>query len=489
LAKASISFPNLSSLEESKSAVALLEFEPHQAVSGQIFGVLSQMLEQMDADLAQRQKEESTAVETFNNVRKAKKEEIAATRADLRKNKDDLANTMEDLARAKKSIKETTDQLEVDRKFLADVNEKSDEDKAELARRVAAQSEELTAIKETVGILTAEESRAHFEKTKPASFLQLSARVAMRSKSLEEKRSRVVEVLRRANIPELSLLATRTQLAAFDEIKKMIADLIKDLNQKKADEIKKRDYCIAEFDSNKKETDETSNEIEDLGAEVEKLEAKSKALAEAIKNTDASQKKLRLSIASATTLRAESSAEYQVLYQDYLTTKEILNKAIVRLNEFYGKKSFLSVSQEPAPVGLKKDGYKKKNGGGVIGMIRMIIEDAAKTAVEAQSDEAAAQASYEKSMADAVTETGTLKATFNSQTEEKADTDSDTEARKSDQQSALHKLEDLNTANKGLHGECDFLMTNFDNRQAGFAQEAEALQQAIEILSGAGLQD
>jgi chromosome segregation ATPase len=373
----------------------------------------------------------------------------------------------------------------VDRKFLADVEEKSAADKEELAARVSAQTEELGAIKDTVGILTSEESRAHFEKTKPASFLQVAIKAASNSKTLEERRERVVDVLRRVNSPELSLLATRAQLAAFDEVKKMISDLIKDLKAKKAAEIEKRDYCISEFDTNKKESDDTSFLIEDLGAAVEELEAKSKALAEAIETTKSNQKKLKLSIATATTIRAESSSEYQQLYQDFLTTKDILNKCIVRLNEFYGKKSFLTVSQEPAPVGLKKGGYKKKNGGGVIGMIRMIIEDSKKTAVEAQSDEAAAQASYEKSMADAVTETATLKAALISQSEEKADTDSEAEQKKSDQQDALQKLQDLQATKKALHGECDFLMANFDNRQAGFSQEAEALQQAIEILSGA----
>ena len=39
-------------------------------------------------------------------------------------------------------------------------------------------------------------------------------------------------------------MATRTQLAAFDEVKKMISNLVADLKKKKADEVKKRDYCI-----------------------------------------------------------------------------------------------------------------------------------------------------------------------------------------------------------------------------------------------------
>lgn len=102
LSAASLSFPDLASLEESKSAVALLEYSPHASVSGEIFGVLTQMLEQMDSDLSARQKEEADAVETFNKMRKAKKEEIADTLAALRKKKDSLAKGLEELAQAKK---------------------------------------------------------------------------------------------------------------------------------------------------------------------------------------------------------------------------------------------------------------------------------------------------------------------------------------------------------------------------------------------------
>lgn len=484
LSQVSLSFPNLSSLEESRSAVALLEggYAPHAAASGEIFGVLSQMLEQMNSDLASRQKEEADAVSTFNRMRKAKKDEINDTRASLRKKKDELASKLEDLSRAKKSVKQTTDQLAVDRKFLADVQAKSAADKEELAARVAAQTEELTAIAETVGILTSEESREHFEKTKPTFFIQENS---SKNQLTTAMRTRLVAALRKSNAPELSLLAAQAQLAAFDEVKKMISDLINDLKAKKQAEVEKRDYCIKEFDTNAKETDETTNLIEDLTATTESLETKSKALADAIIKTQENTKKLQLSIATATTLRVDQSVEYQQMYQDFLTTKDILNKAIARMQQFYKGKSFLEQAQEPAPVGLKKGGYKKKNGGGVIGMIRMIIEDSKKAALEGQSDEKANQAAYEEAMADGRTESATLKATLTSQKDEKASTEEDLATAKADTKSALQKLEDLQGANKALHGECDFLVNNFDNRQAAFSQEAEALQQAIEILSGA----
>jgi hypothetical protein len=42
----------------------------------------------------------------------------------------------------------------------------------------------------------------------------------------------------------------------------------------------------------------------------------------------------------------------------------------------------------------------------------------------------------------------------------------------------------LESAKAALHGECDFFMNTFDQRQASFTSEIEALQQAKSILSG-----
>lgn len=487
LAETSLSFPKMSLLEDAKSAVALVEYSPHSSVSGEIFGILTQMLEQMDSELASRSKEEGDSVKTFDRMRKAKKEEIGDTRASLRKKKDALARESQDLSRAKKAVKESADQLAIDRKFLAEVEKKVAEDKEELASRVSAQSEELAAINDTVSILTSEETRAHFEKTKPSSFLQTLSLRARKPDARSRERASVV-LKRAAAIStvstdgDLSLLATQVQLASFDEIKNMIANLIKDLQIKKQQEVQKRDFCTAEFSSNAKESDETGNLMEDLTAKGDSLESKSKVLSEAIASTRESQKKLEISVATSTSLRIDSSKEYQQVFQDFLTTKDILNKAIVRLNAFYKGSSFLE--QAPAPVGLERSGFKKKNGGGVVGLLRMIIEDAEKTATEAQVDEKKAQKAYENTMADFISGAGTLAASLTSQINDKATADEELSSTKADYKNSAQTLDDLQKASKALHDECDFLIANFDNRQKGFSQEAEALQQAIEILTG-----
>jgi len=70
----------------------------------------------------------------------------------------------------------------------------------------------------------------------------------------------------------------------------------------------------------------------------------------------------------------------------------------------------------------------------------------------------------------------------------KAESESELLQAKEDLKANFETLEDLNEELKGLHTECDFLLANFDQTQAGLGQEVEALQQAIQILSGAGME-
>merc|ERR1719375_1037120 len=45
-------------------------------------------------------------------------------------------------------------------------------------------------------------------------------------------------------------------------------------------------------------------------------------------------------------------------------------------------------------------------------------------------------------------------------------------------------LDDLHSVKLGLHGECDYILKNFEARQEAQAQEIDALREAKAILSG-----
>jgi chromosome segregation ATPase len=228
------------------------------------------------------QKDEATAVANFTKMREAKTQEIRQGRKTLSKTNEELADTKNNLQRAKKAIAEAKAQLEADRAFLADVIKRSEEDKAELEARVSSQTAELKAIAETKEILTSDEAREMLGKTVKggaAMFMQVASMSNVMTQVREDAKEAALELLQRSGSPKLELLATNTQLAAFEKVKTAITDLIAELKTKLGDDVKKRDYCISSFDKNSRETQETEYLMEDL-------DDKKQQLVDAIKKLD-----------------------------------------------------------------------------------------------------------------------------------------------------------------------------------------------------------
>merc|ERR1712073_100664 len=90
------------------------------------------------------------------------------------------------------------------------------------------------------------------------------------------------DVAKKTNNPKLSNLAYRVRLDAFTRVKKAIDDMVAQLLKEKEDEIKHRDFCVDEFNTNQLQTEKKEREKKDLLAQIEDLEATISALAKAI---------------------------------------------------------------------------------------------------------------------------------------------------------------------------------------------------------------
>jgi len=86
--------------------------------SGEIFGILTQMLETFEANLAQSQKEEMENQKAYEDLKAAKEAEIAAGQEQIDKKTAELADTDEKNAQAKEDLEDTKKSLAADEEFL-----------------------------------------------------------------------------------------------------------------------------------------------------------------------------------------------------------------------------------------------------------------------------------------------------------------------------------------------------------------------------------
>merc|ERR1719487_2805293 len=162
-----------------KTASALLQarhgesyFPSYNAASGEIFGVLKQLQEEMKADLSEAQRTEANRAATFAELRAAKTSEIEAGEKMAETKEDELAKTDMDNAEAKEDLGQTQAALAEDQKFLANLEKMCSEGDANFAKRKESRLAEIQAVGETIEILTGDEAKDAMDTT--FSFMQIT---------------------------------------------------------------------------------------------------------------------------------------------------------------------------------------------------------------------------------------------------------------------------------------------------------------------------
>merc|ERR1719436_1456940 len=118
-------------------------------------------------------------------------------------------------------------------------------------------------------------------------------------------------------------------------------------------------------------------------------------------------------------------------------------------------------------------------------MIEQIIEDSKSTENDAISTERQAQANYETFVKDSNNLITELADAITAKTKSLAGSKTEAEEAKTDHIATLEELELLAEHKAELHGQCDFVLSNFEIRQKARLQEIEAIGEAKAILSGA----
>merc|ERR1719276_421518 len=426
----------------------------------------------------------------YDQVKAAKNTEIQAGQNQIDKKTEELAHTDEANAQAKQDLKDTKATLSEDEKFLMMLKELCAKVDAEYEARTKERNMEMEACSKALAVLSSDEAHDMFTKT--FNFLQTSSK--------SSRRADAAAVLRKAasntHNQALSALAMKVRLDAFEKVKKAINDMVAALTQEKADEIKHKDFCVEEFNSNQLATEKKTREKEELLARIEDLEMNIKQLTADLDSLKAQIAEMKVQMKRAGEDRETENKEFQMTVADQRATQKLLQAALEILKGFYDKKnttfdkvSLLQSKQSPPPMTGFKDYSKNKQAGGVQGMIQTIIDDAKAMENEAIVAEEDAQKGYENFVKDSNGSIDSKTKEIVEKTKEKAKANEmlveDTESH----DNAVQELADLSEANGELHASCDFVMKNFEIRQSSRDEEIQALQQATAILSGAKLEE
>jgi len=346
---------------------------------------------------------------------------------------------------------------------------------------------EMEACSKALAILSGDDAHDLFTKT--FNFIQAENKV---QSARRNKASAVISaVAQKNNNPRLSSLAYKVKLDSFTRVKKAIDDMVAELMKQKEDEIKHKDFCTDEFNTNQLQTEKKERTKSDLEAKIEDLKMTIKTLTEEIDTLKSEISEMQVQLKRAGEDREKQNKEFQMTVADQRATQKLLTAALNVLQDFYGKAAAAALVQQgqepagpPPPPGF--EAYKKNAAsGGVMSMIEQIIADAKAMEAEAIRSEEDAQKAYEGFVKETNASIEKKSEEIVNKTEIKAKAESDLVEAKEGLESTMLELEQLSNYNAELHQSCDFVLKNFEVRQTARDEEIEALKQAKAILSGA----
>jgi len=497
-------------------------YKSYNTRSSRIFGILNQMLEDFESQLSDAQKAEIKAQADYVELARSKEAQIAKGKERLDEMEMEHSANQKALSDAKEDLELTRKQRSEDVEFLRNLRLTCNDLDAQWAERSKTRSEETKAVAEAISILTDDDNKEALDKT--ISFIQEKRDSAAQTASERSVRAKAAAVLRRAaplfdrdnadlisdwsalasvklgrrsglgsfTTPDdahsrLSTLAMAMQLDSFTKVKEMMDKMVAELKDQQKDEAEFKEYCTSKLNENEKTTYVKTEEKEDLEAKIEGLETMIAQLQKEIEANQESITEAQTDIKRASETREKENAEFQTTISDQRATQNILKKALTRLRDFYKPAASALLLQRRArqtpPVQFTK--YAKNSGASpVLGMIEQIVEESVQLEKEATSTEAAAQADYETLLKDSNDMINALAKAITKRKDSIAKARLDLADSSSNLDSTNGELESLAASKTDLHGQCDFVLKNFDVRQEARLQEIEAIQQAKAFLDG-----
>lgn len=444
-----------------------------------VAGVLTGLKDSFEGQLSDLKKQESEDKKAHEGLVKAKTEELQADKKQLEAKKEQKAAADLEKSQSKQDMKDTTAALEADSAVSEEVKAKCAAMDTDYEKRGKLRREEQAAVSQTIQVLTADEARENFGKTFSSSFLQVS--------SQDSRQTRTAAVLaasgEKLDASALTTLAMSVKLDTFESVKKAIDEMKADLKKQQAAEVKKKDWCVAELQKTKLETQEKSLTEQQKVAELETIQSKTSQLVAEIQSLEDEVAEMNKQTQLAGQNREKENKEFQTVVTEQRQTQLLLQKAMTSLKKFYVKENEAAFIQAKSDDGEPefKD-YKEQSSFGVLSMLQKLIADAKAMEAEATHAETSAQKDYE---AFAKTTTAAIKTKLKEKTtkeKEKGAAESSLVEARQAKDALGTKLDELVTLKRHLHDQCDILMKRLDERQSARSDEMESLTQAKAML-------
>jgi len=356
----------------------------------------------------------------------------------------------------------------------------------------------LVAIGDTIKLLNDDDALELFKKALPAaSLMQLKT-------TTRATKGRALAALQAAGQGDVRInliaLALKGKKVSFAKVLVMIDDMVALLGKEQNDDNDKKEYCEKMIDQTEDNLKALELRVSDLGKAIADHKESIASLTEELAALADGIKALDKQVSEATEERKEEHEDNTETLASNNAAKELIGMAKNRMNKFYSPKlykappapaadvAFVSrsgVAPPPPPETFGAYAKKGDESTGVIAMMDMMVADLDKEITEIETEEKENQKEYEQFMSDSAGKRASDAKSIEDKEANKADLEA-TLVTTSEEKGAKTK-EAMATAQylSEVHGDCDWLLSNFAMRKDARAGEIDGLKKAKAVLSGA----
>jgi hypothetical protein len=509
-------YPKMDSMDR-RTAMAFLEDSSESTgASDQIVGILKAMKDDMEAELKDAVAEEEKSIAGYGDLKASKEKEIEMATEAVETKMARAGELAVAVVQSKDALDDTTEEKADSEKFMATLESECATKEKEMAERASLRAQEVAAISEAIGILNDDDALDVFKKAMPSAFVQTTFLQKTDGKSSRAQKAKAIlaGVAAKAKNVNMNLMffTLGSKLKSkgrggFDDVVKMIDDMVVLLGKQQAEDAKQQTYCEDEFEKAADEDAAAKTKLAQTDAALSEQTDTIGTLMEEIAALTSGIAALDKSVADATEQRKEEHAMYVEQMQMNEAALGLVEKAKNRMQKFYNPTlykaapktentmeekiieagTFVQLKVEVPPAPEMPSGLLQKNqkSAGVIGMMDTIIKDLGNDMKDMEYEEKTAQKDYAELMADSqATRAGDSKA-LTGKASSKAEVEAQLMATKETRGATATDLKQIATVISDLHAACDFIMQNFDLRKEARTNEIEGLKNAKAVLSGA----
>merc|ERR1719161_98955 len=512
------SYPNVDASDRRDVVAFLQENGDYAPASGQIVGILKAMKDDMEAELKEAVETEAKAVAGYTEIKTSKEKEIEMATEAIETKMARAGELAVSVVQTKDALEDEKEELADTQKFIATLKRDCATKEKDFAERSKLRAEEVSAISDAIGILNDDDALDVFKKAMPSALLQATGflqkadgKASRGSKAVAILSSKATSVNMKLLLFSMSIKLKSKSLGGFDEVMKMIDDMVVLLGKQTAEDEKQKAWCEGEFEKAADEEAASKTKLGQTDAELAELTDKISELMEEISALGSGIAALDKSVAEATEMRKEQHAEYVSAMQLNEVAVGLVEKAKNRMQKFYNPTLYKAapktertmeqkiidagtfaqlhrrsdVAPPPAPEMPTGAPTKNAKSAGVLSMMDTIVSDLKSDMKDSEYEEKTAQTEYAELMGDSQeTRAGDVKALTGKETTKATTEEALTTAKETRSATAID-LKQVQTVIGDLHVSCDFIMQNFDLRKEARANEVEGLKNAKAVLSGA----